>query len=130
MCHSFMVCLWICVGSILRQFLPHVLRFLPTCRNSAKSAIFSRKKRHDHWKVLQSLDCGTLHNGALSGCAAHTEGYARRTIHRANQCRGGVFVAFFLTYMYVYHIVTNSRCCIGSLLFFPLQPFFPPRDNS
>ena len=60
--HTFMVCLWICAGSVLRHFLPNVLRFLPTRCNSAKHYVFSREKRR--------LDCGALQDGAHSWVAS------------------------------------------------------------
>ena len=31
--HTFMVCHWICAGSVSRRFLPNAPRFLPTHRN-------------------------------------------------------------------------------------------------
>ena len=92
--HTFMVCLCICAGSVLRHFLPNALQF-------GECAAFSRQK------APQSLDCSTLQDGALwrgHQNAAHMVGEKQCTWRRIFKCCCGMFVAFFLTHTVVVHL--------------------------
>ena len=91
-------------------FWPNAPQFGKIHRIFIGKAPQSLEKHRNPWKSTAILDCGNLQDSTLSGSAAHTERQARRTVCRANQCRGGTFVAFFLT--------RNVRKNTGGFMFF------------
>ena len=103
-CDTFMVCLWICAGSVgitvLRHFLLNVPQF-------GEYAAFSWQK------VTQSLNWGALKDGALRRghqSAAHTVGEKRRTCAAFSSAAAARFCILFDVYHIYIYMYTTVLC--------------------